>query len=320
MIKNGNSVTLLNFTVKRYIATALLVLSIPLSSFQKAVLPPYLSIKLSRDMTVNQVMKSYLLDEYDCNEVQFFKINPTAKSSKLVKDKVYNLPIYVYDYNGKNIRSSTNIGDLDIAKAIQSYNTDLLKIGVKRQSYQESGVLFVPFHILNCRSSRKPRPKQAEETDNNGIAVKTTSGKTRRIDIFGKNYQDVPIIDNKLKNKIFYVEGGHGGPDPGAQAVVNGRTLCEDEYAYDVSLRVARELIKHGAVVHVINRDPNDGIRDGEFLMGDQDEQTYPNLKVPYNQKARLFQRSDAVNELYDNYAKKGITDQIGRASCRERV
>ncbi|NJN33621.1 MAG: N-acetylmuramoyl-L-alanine amidase, partial [Saprospiraceae bacterium] len=84
----------------------------------------------------------------------------------------------------------------------------------------------------------------------------------------------------------------------------------EDEYAYDVSLRVARELIKQGGTVYLINRDNNDGIRDGVFLLCDRDEVTFPDLKIPVNHKARLFQRSDAVNNLYEKFAKKGIKDQ----------
>ena len=146
----------------------------------------------------------------------------------------------------------------------------------------------------------------ADEVEN---TPKKHSKNTRTFKIFGKKYQDVEILDKKLKGKIFYVEGGHGGPDPGAMTKVDGRTLCEDEYAYDVSLRVARELIRHGATVFIINRD-NDGIRDGSFLLCDNDERTYPDLKPPINQKARLTQRSDAINTLYDKYAKLGVTDQ----------
>jgi N-acetylmuramoyl-L-alanine amidase len=284
----------------------------PLSSFQKKTSPPYLPVKLTKNMTVAQVMKRYLLDEYECDEQQFFKINQLNKNSTLVKGKTYNLPIFLYDYNGKNIRSSTSIGDLSVAKAIQSYNVDLLKADVRTESYEANRFLYVPYHILNCLSSRKPRPKTAEKDEGDNIlaAEKKAGAKTRRYAIFGKNYEDVPLVSKKLKDKIFYVEGGHGGPDPGAEAKVSGRTLCEDEYAYDVSLRVARELIKQGGIVYIINRDLNDGIRDGEFLICDRDEVTYPNLKVPVHQKTRLTQRSDAINELYDMNDKRGLTDQ----------
>jgi N-acetylmuramoyl-L-alanine amidase len=294
------------------LALTFLLFCTPLSSFQKKTGPPYLPVKLTKNMTVAQVMKRYLLDEYECDEQQFFKINQLNKNSTLVKGKTYNLPIFLYDYNGKNIRSSTSIGDLSVAKAIQSYNVDLLKADVRTESYEANRFLYVPYHILNCLSSRKPRPKTAEKDDGDNIlaAEKKAGAKTRRYAIFGKNYEDVPLVSKKLKDKIFYVEGGHGGPDPGAEAKVSGRTLCEDEYAYDVSLRVARELIKQGGIVYIINRDLNDGIRDGEFLICDRDEVTYPNLKVPVHQKTRLTQRSDAINELYDMNDKRGLTDQ----------
>jgi N-acetylmuramoyl-L-alanine amidase len=311
MIKNSLFHTISKkILVRSFLLLALLLFCTPLSSFQKKTEPPYLPVKLTKNMSISQIMKRYQLDEYDCNEQHFIKINQLSKSSILLKGKSYKLPIYLYDYNGKNIRSSTNIGDLSIAKAIQSYNSDLLKADIRTESYEANGYLYVPYHILNCLSSRKARPKDKTEGDNILVAEKTTNAKTRRYAIFGKNYQDVPILSKKLNNKIFYVEGGHGGPDPGAEAVVGGRTLCEDEYAYDVSLRVARELIKQGGIVYIINRDLNDGIRDGEFLIGDRDEVTYPNLKVPVNQKKRLTQRSDAINELYDMNEKRGLTDQ----------
>ncbi|MBK7872679.1 MAG: N-acetylmuramoyl-L-alanine amidase [Saprospiraceae bacterium] len=80
------------------------------------------------------------------------------------------------------------------------------------------------------------------------------------------------MISNKLKGKIFYLSSGHGGPDPGATTRRAGRTICEDEYAYDVALRLCRLLVSHGATAYMIVRDPNDGIRSEELLKCDQDE------------------------------------------------
>lgn len=285
------------------------LLMIPLSSFQTDTQPEYLRVKLSRNMTIQQALKSYYLDEYECNYQQFLKINKLTQAITLSANKIYNLPILVYSFNGKNIRSSIGNSDLTIAKNIESYNTDLLKKGVRQQSFKVDKYLYVPFHITNCIGQKKIIAPKLEPAITEG-SERIASSKSTAYAIFGKKYEDVPIIDNKLKGKIFYVEAGHGGPDPGALTKVMGRTLCEDEYAYDVSLRVARELIKHGATVFIINRDLNDGIRDGDFLLCDNDEVTYPNLKVPIHHKTRLFQRSNAVNELYEKYRKKGITDQ----------
>ena len=125
------------------------------------------------------------------------------------------------------------------------------------------------------------------------------TGKTMHYHIFGKEHADVEIIGNDLKGAVYYLMAGHGGPDPGAVGTYNGHQLCEDEYAYDVTLRLGRKLISHGASVYMITRDKNDGIRDENYLKADKDEVCYPNLRIPLNQTRRLRQRTDAVNQLY---------------------
>ncbi|MCG6187564.1 N-acetylmuramoyl-L-alanine amidase family protein [Maribellus maritimus] len=117
--------------------------------------------------------------------------------------------------------------------------------------------------------------------------------------IFGKDYERVEILDNTLKGAVYYLVAGHGGPDPGAVGKYGNHSLCEDEYAYDVTLRLARRLIEHGASVYMITRDPNDGIRNDSYLKADKDERCYPNQSIPLNQVKRLRQRTDAVNNLY---------------------
>ncbi len=135
----------------------------------------------------------------------------------------------------------------------------------------------------------------------NNAPVKT-SGKIQRHEIFGQKYADVEIIDDQLKGAVYHLISGHGGPDPGAVGRYGEWQLCEDEYAYDVTLRLARNLIQHGAIVYMIIRDPNDGIRDDSYLKPDKDEVCYPNLPIPLNQTRRLKQRTDAVNSLYQKH------------------
>ncbi|MDZ7879458.1 MAG: N-acetylmuramoyl-L-alanine amidase [Saprospiraceae bacterium] len=281
---------------------------------------PYWQARLTRNMTVIELLTKYQLDGYECAIQQFQKINNlSSKNTTLKSGQTVNLPVWIYTYNGKTIRSSIGTSDLDMAKMVQSYNSEMNRVGLRSTTYQSSSLLLVPYYALNCAHSRKPKPKVVEteeevvkQENTEGVEKLTSkSSKGRKtFAIFGKKYQDVEQVDRSLKGKVFYVEGGHGGPDPGAEAKVQGRTLCEDEYAYDVSLRVARELIKHGAIVYIINRDPTDGIRDGDFLICDSDELTYPNIAVARNHKERLTQRSDAVNLLYEANKKKGVTDQ----------
>jgi N-acetylmuramoyl-L-alanine amidase len=118
-------------------------------------------------------------------------------------------------------------------------------------------------------------------------------------EIFGDTYREITIKSKEIQGAVFYLESGHGGPDPGAIGSLNGHVLSEDEYAYDVTLRLARNLIERGATVYMIIRDPNDGIRDQPYLAPDKDEVCYPNSEIPLNQLARLKQSTDAVNDLH---------------------
>lgn len=122
---------------------------------------------------------------------------------------------------------------------------------------------------------------------------------TKVYEIFGDNYKEVVTKSKELSSTVYYLMSGHGGPDPGAIGSLNGHLLCEDEYAYDVTLRLARDLIERGATVYMIIRDPNDGIRDDQFLTPDKDEVCFPDSPIPLSQLARLKQSTKAVNSLY---------------------
>jgi N-acetylmuramoyl-L-alanine amidase len=141
--------------------------------------------------------------------------------------------------------------------------------------------------------------------------------------LFGEKYKNVTVISNEMKGAVYYLVSGHGGPDPGAMAFYGNNILCEDEYAYDVTLRLARNLVERGATVYMITRDKNDGIRDEQFLKPDKDEVCYPNLKIPLNQVQRLRQRKDAVNNLYlknRNYFQRMIEIHVDSRSSDENI
>ncbi|WP_394331698.1 N-acetylmuramoyl-L-alanine amidase family protein [Arenibacter certesii] len=117
--------------------------------------------------------------------------------------------------------------------------------------------------------------------------------------LFGKEHTLVPVKSNKLNGAVYYLVSGNGGPDPGAVATYKGKMIAEDEYAYDITLRLAKELMSHGAETYIIIQDPNDGIRDYGVLEVDRDEVVYPSQEIPLNQLQRLRQRVDIVNKLY---------------------
>lgn len=126
--------------------------------------------------------------------------------------------------------------------------------------------------------------------------------------LFGKEYATYQITSNELSGACFYLVSGHGGPDPGAIGIYQGRQLHEDEYAYDIILRLARELLSRGAKVHIIIQDKKDGIRDGHVLANSKRE-TCMGDPIPLNQVARLKQRCDWVNKLYRK--DKAVTNEL---------
>ncbi|MDR1682615.1 MAG: N-acetylmuramoyl-L-alanine amidase [Candidatus Symbiothrix sp.] len=123
------------------------------------------------------------------------------------------------------------------------------------------------------------------------------SSEKRKNPLFGSKYEKYEIKDNALKGACFFVVSGHGGPDVGCVGHVNGKELHEDEYAYDIMLRLARNLLEHGATVHIIIQDANDGIRDSEYL-NNRKRETCMGEAIPKNQKKRLYQRVDKINRL----------------------
>ncbi len=116
--------------------------------------------------------------------------------------------------------------------------------------------------------------------------------------LLGETNKKITILDKKLEGAVFYIISGHGGPDPGAMGTRSGNKMCEDEYAYDVSLRLYRNLISHGAKVYMVIRDTNDGIRDEDFLDCDHDEICMDRGSIPVNQNNRLKQRVKTINDI----------------------
>ena len=117
--------------------------------------------------------------------------------------------------------------------------------------------------------------------------------------LFGKAMATYPISSRELSGACFYLVSGHGGPDPGAIGTYLDHKLHEDEYAYDIVLRLGRELMMRGAKVHFIIQDKKDGIRNGRILNNSKRE-TCMGKAIPLDQVARLKQRSQKIDALYN--------------------
>ena len=253
----------------------------------------YLEARVKPGDGAYNFLKRYNLSTSACNLNYFRKINNLPEDLVLIADRIYKLPVVVYKYNGTSIRSTIGINDWDLARKIQAYNEKLYRMGLRKDDYRTDNVLWVPYDLINCNRTKE-----------------STAKNIKVFPIFGKDYEEVTISDSKLEGNVYYIVAGHGGPDPGAMGKYNGKTLCEDEYAYDIALRMARNLLEHNATVYMIVRDNNDGIRDETILYPDKDEVCYKNQTIPIKQIARLDQRCNAINSLYKTHRKQGAKKQ----------
>jgi N-acetylmuramoyl-L-alanine amidase len=285
----------------------LVAILLPVAAFANA--PYFLSIPAKSGDGITVLLKRYDLHRHTCNVEKFLELNNLKRNDNLLAGKNYKLPIYIYSYNGKSIRSTIGIDDMTVAKRIAEYNKTILDRKLRKQDYTSSKILWVPYHELHCESAA-PAETTSDPTPT-VLAEAVPSGATMLMEpLFGSAYEKVIVKSKKLKGKVYYISAGHGGPDPGALAKIGQQQICEDEYAYDVALRLARNLMENGATVHIIVQDPNDGIRNGDILMCDHDEKSIGWETIPLNQLARLRQRTDAINALYAKHVKEGVKEQ----------
>lgn len=283
--------------------------------------PNYLTATAKNGDDALALLNRYGLADYSCNVSHFLEINERP-DNKLKSGESYKMPILVVPYNGKSIRTTLQIEDWKTAKRIQDYNKEAQKKSLRPDYFVDNKRLWVPWHELNCPEANANAVKMAagiglaSKKDYSRSKTKVISGGEKDVNgdrvfpIFGPGYQKTPLLNRSMKGRVFYLISGHGGPDVGAQGKRAGHTLCEDEYAYDVTLRLLRLLVSHGAIAYMIVRDPNDGIRDENYLKCDKDEEVWGGLTIPYDQKERLKQRTDVINTLTEIHAKEGLGDQ----------
>ena len=300
--------------------------------------PSFVEAKALNGEGTYALLRRYRLPIDGCHIGKFQELNSLSAKQPLHKERLYKLPLLRYTYNGKSIRSTIGNNDWVLAKAIQDYNRSCEQSGQQNQPYEKSGELWVPYGMLHCPADATTAPTANASTpsaatgataatpssstsDARAVPAEATSAASLALDeetariagsyaIFGPAYAQVEKVDNSLAGQYFYLIAGHGGPDPGAMARVGGNRICEDEYAYDVLLRLARNIISHGGVPHVIVRDPDDGIRDEAYLKCDYDEVNWGDQVIPRDQLARLAQRTDVINALAKRAKARGVTTQ----------
>jgi len=293
--------------------TVALLLTLLITTEVSAFETYFHSVKAENGDGIYSLLRRYDLADNSCNREQFLKLNNLALNNELMKGRAYKLPVIIYKFNGTSIRTTLGISDFDQAVRIKDYNDRLLKSKLRKTKYEDSKILWVPYHELYCVDKMiESKPIPSVKSTKSAIPKPKVGAKsTMDIALFGSANKTVEIEDKSLKGKVYYLVSGHGGPDPGAMCTKScSNEMCEDEYAYDVCLRLYRELIRHGATVHMIIQDKNDGIREEAYLACDKDE-TCMGSRIYAKQKPRLSQRASAINSLYKKYKKQGIKDQV---------
>ncbi|MGL4524206.1 MAG: LysM peptidoglycan-binding domain-containing protein [Spirochaetia bacterium] len=90
------------------------------------------------------------------------------------------------------------------------------------------------------------------------------------LEVFNHEILAMPILGRELEGYAIMIDPGHGGQDPGAVVRINtdkkAQYLVEDEFNYDISLRLYRLLKRHGAHVALSIISPNNLIREESEL------------------------------------------------------
>lgn len=311
--------------------------------FNSAILfsQDFLEVKPLSGEGIYSLLKRYSLpvdSSYFTKFVELNKKNLTAKND-LIQDRNYKLPVMLLLFDGTTIRSSLGISDYNQAKKIQDYNNLMLDRKLRVKSFKQDNILWVPFHLIDERFSYDKKNVEIEESKQN-VIVDTPQRtdpieKLKKINenkavrgfnpiFFGRNYQKIEKLSNRLSGFVYYLDPGHGGIDPGAIGYREGNELTEDEYAYDITLRLARRLIQHGATVFMAIIDSTDGIRDDKYLKNNTNEYFGDGRVITGDAKERLQGRIDFINstkrKIPEDYRQRLIVIHVDSRDTSQRI
>ncbi|MCB0639845.1 MAG: hypothetical protein KDC54_24650, partial [Lewinella sp.] len=138
---------------------------------------------------IYSLLRRYQLDGHACNFQQFYTLNGLTRNAGLRVGVEYMLPILLYPFDGQTIRSSIGNDSWELAVTIRDYNRAMQTEALRGDSYETSGILWVPFHLLNCPEEELDIPAPVENDPEQNQAV---DGQ-RVFPIFGPDYAYTPL-------------------------------------------------------------------------------------------------------------------------------
>lgn len=267
----------------------------------------YLTTKIKTGDGITILLERYNLEISNYNIKKFKELNHNKilKNEQLLLDNIYQLPILILDFDSNNLESMIDRISKEPLQKIIEYNQLLYRKGLIKKNYKASGKILIPLSYL-----KKEKPQNDDEIDDNSKPYEDLffelQEKNAEFKIFGEKYSKITKKSSIFKGYIFYLVSGHGGPDPGAIGFKDGYELHEDEYAYDVTLRLGRKIIENGGKVFFLVIDKDDGIRDNRFLSTGSNEIFATGDTISINQKERLAKGAEIINDLYQKNKKNG--------------
>ncbi len=263
----------------------------------------YVSFVAKKGDKLEKIFRSFQIPFSKELKQQFIELNRkrTDHNLKLLIGVRYYLPILKIERKklDEHLQLKVTSDSLDLVREnILEYNKILKRKGI---NIRENVVLVPLDYLTNYKVSNKNVQDQSSSKE---LKKEFTSNKLIK-PYYGKKYGKIKIKSRILKDCVFYLVSGHGGPDPGAIGYFQDKELHEDEYAYDITLRLAKHLEENGAKVFMLTIDTIDGIRDEKFLEPSNRELFFGGVKIPLNQKERLQTCVDILNNLYKKNLQK---------------
>jgi N-acetylmuramoyl-L-alanine amidase len=125
-----------------------------------------------------------------------------------------------------------------------------------------------------------------------------------------RRLRDTQVTAHDLAGVVVVLDPGHGGKDPGAQALHSGFSLYEDEVVYDIACRIREILAKRTrAKVYMTVQDKSQGFApvSTSRFRHDEDEELlttppYPNENAKYSANLRWY----LANSIFDKEVAAG--------------